>query len=111
MDTPHFTPLHQTRSKFVCRSQPLGNRGGNPVSTPRLVLRTLLHRSVFVVGAMLFAVGAVWWANAVVKREQATTTPAEPETVEIWVAAKDLPAGALLTRARLPDVATKKTFT
>ncbi len=74
------------------------------------VFRWLTSAAVVVVGVALLVVGGMWWAHLVATRERADAPPAapEPETVEVWVAARDLPAGALLFEDRLPELAVKK---
>ena len=69
-----------------------------------------LHRNaLFVLGGAAFVVAAAWWSQSVpVKNEP--VVPAAPETVEVWVAAKDLRAGTHLSESRLPEFVIRKSF-
>jgi len=58
--------------------------------------------------AILAVVAVGIWAGITVRNRQAPPPP--PETVEAWVAARDLPAGTVLHKDELPTLVVKKQF-
>jgi Flp pilus assembly protein CpaB len=65
------------------------------------------HAAGFVLSVLLGIAGLAWAATSLVRPTPAAPAPAI-ETVEVWVAAKDLPVGTVLTRNSLAELVARK---